>query len=43
MLSVIVYGDVRMEPDASYTISLGTPTNAAPLRSTGTITILNDD
>jgi hypothetical protein len=40
---VPVSGDTVAEPDETFTVNLGTPTNAVLGNSTGTGTILNDD
>ena len=42
-IGITIDGDITIEPDETFTIRLGVPTNADIARGLGTITILNDD
>jgi hypothetical protein len=42
-IAVTVYGDTTVEPDETFAVNLGTPTNAVLGTSQGVGTILNDD
>jgi uncharacterized repeat protein (TIGR01451 family) len=42
-ISIIINGDVTVEPDETFTVTLSNPTNAVLGTSVGTGTIINDD